>query len=326
MGHSARWLLLAGAVLFAAILVWQGIPAVLATLSSAGYGLLLLALLHLVPVALDAGAVWVFLDREVPAASLRNAILTRWVGESANSLLPAGQLGGPVLMVRQFVQRGIPLPQAAAAVTVSTTNQLLTQMLYALMGITALGANANYSTRVSVSMLISIGVLGVLLVAFYLVQRQGLFSSALRPLARFLAPGDLTGLAGKAEIIDRTVQQTYGRTRQGIVSFALNLMGWLAGTAEVYLVLVLIRSPVGWGNALVLESLGQAIRGAAFAIPGSLGVQEGGYVLLAPLAGLQPEVALALSLAKRAREILLGVPGLIYLHRFERRAPGVPMA
>jgi uncharacterized membrane protein YbhN (UPF0104 family) len=69
---------------------------------------------------------------------------------------------------------------------------------------------------------------------------------------------------------------------------------------------------------MLLESLGQAIRGAAFAIPGALGVQEGGYLLLAPLAGLSPETALALSLAKRARELLLGVPGLLYLHLAER--------
>ena len=69
------------------------------------------------------------------------------------------------------------------------------------------------------------------------------------------------------------------------------------------------RDPVSWSDALVLESLGQAIRGAAFAIPGSLGVQEGGYLLLAPLAGLPPEAALALSLAKRAREVLLGRAG-----------------
>jgi hypothetical protein len=54
---------------------------------------------------------------------------------------------------------------------------------------------------------------------------------------------------------------------------------------------------VGWHDALLLESVGQAIRGAAFAIPGSLGAQEGGYLLLAPLVGLPPDAALALSLA-----------------------------
>ena len=76
---------------------------------------------------------------------------------------------------------------------------------------------------------------------------------------------------------------------------------------------------MSWRDALLLESLGQAIRGAAFAIPGALGVQEGGYLLLAPLRrACAPDAALALSFAKRAREILLGVPGLFYLHHCER--------
>jgi uncharacterized membrane protein YbhN (UPF0104 family) len=103
-----------------------------------------------------------------------------------------------------------------------------------------------------------------------------------------------------------------------LASFALSLIGWLVGTVEVYWILQLLRSSVSWADALILESLGQAIRGAAFAIPGSLGVQEGGYLLLAPFAGLPPDVALALSLAKRAREVLLGLPGLLYLHLSER--------
>jgi hypothetical protein len=86
----------------------------------------------------------------------------------------------------------------------------------------------------------------------------------------------------------------------------------------VYWILDLIRFPVGWADALLLESVGQAIRGAAFAVPGALGVQEGGYVLLATLVGLPSHAGLALSLAKRTREILLGLPGLLYLHLSER--------
>jgi uncharacterized membrane protein YbhN (UPF0104 family) len=98
----------------------------------------------------------------------------------------------------------------------------------------------------------------------------------------------------------------------------LSFVGWVIGTAEVYLILQLLQYPVSWSDALLLESLGQAIRAAGFAIPGSLGIQEGGFLLLAPLAGLRPETALALSLAKRAREVILGVPGLLYLHLSER--------
>ena len=79
-----------------------------------------------------------------------------------------------------------------------------------------------------------------------------------------------------------------------------------------------LEHPVSWSEALLLESLGQAIRGAGFAVPGALGIQEGGYLLLAPLAGLPPQAALALSLAKRAREVLWALPGLLWWYRSEQ--------
>ncbi len=69
--------------------------------------------------------------------------------------------------------------------------------------------------------------------------------------------------------------------------------------------------PIGLGEALVIESLLHAIRGAAFAIPGALGAQEGGLVLLCAIFGIPPEQAIALSLVKRAADLVLGVPGLL---------------
>ena len=54
-----------------------------------------------------------------------------------------------------------------------------------------------------------------------------------------------------------------------------------------------------------------AVRGAAFAIPGALGAQEGGLVLLCAAFGIPPEQAIALSLVKRAADLVLGVPGLL---------------
>ena len=71
---------------------------------------------------------------------------------------------------------------------------------------------------------------------------------------------------------------------------------------------------------MLLESLGQAIRGAGFAIPGALGVQEGGYLLLAPLAGLSLNAGWRCR-SPSARELLLGLPGLLYLHWASRSAP-----
>ena len=59
-------------------------------------------------------------------------------------------------------------------------------------------------------------------------------------------------------------------------------------------------------------------RKSAF-VPAAIGVQEGGYAVLAQLFGLPAEMGLAVSLLKRAREIVLGVPALIYWQAIEGR-------
>jgi putative membrane protein len=304
------------------VLVSQGLPAVLATLALAGWGLLWVALFHLLPLVLDAAAIQVLFETVGgKRATLRDAVLVRWIGESANSLMPAGQLGGPALMIRQLNQRGVPIQAAVAQITVSTTFQTLAQVVFALLGLVlaATRASASLQHNLRAPLLIASAVLAVPMVMFYLLQRRGLFGRLLRAAARFSGKRHWLRLMSRAEAIDGALESTYGRWPQVAASFGWSLLGWLAGTGEVYLILHLLGNAVGWGDALVLESLGQAIRGAAFAIPGSLGVQEGGYLLLAPLASLAPEVALALSLAKRARELLLAVPGLVYLHLSERR-------
>ena len=43
----------------------------------------------------------------------------------------------------------------------------------------------------------------------------------------------------------------------------------------------------------------------------SHGVSEGGFVVFGALLGLPAEIALAIALAKRVRELALGLPGLI---------------
>jgi putative membrane protein len=326
MTRTATFALSAGVLLFIGVLVSQGLPVVVATLALAGWGLLFVAIFHLLPLVLDAAAIRVLFEPGVGSAavprSMRAAVLARWAGESANSLMPAGQLGGPVLMARHLAQRGLALPEAAAAITVSTTLQTFAQIAFALLGVALLGAEASDLSRpaLRVSSLIASGLLAVQVGGFYWMQRRGLFSKLMRAASRFAGKRDWSQWVSHAAAIDRAVQVSYGRRGPVAASFLLSMTGWLVGTGEVYLILLLIHHPVNWLNSLLLESLGQAIRGAAFAIPGALGVQEGGYLLLAPLAGLPPEAALALSLAKRARELLLGVPGLLYVHLSSRAA------
>jgi putative membrane protein len=318
MNRAARWLLSAGVLLFIGVIASQGLATVVATLAIAGWGLLLVALFHLLPLAIDAAAIRVLFTG---FGSMRDALLTRWLGESANGLMPGGVIGGPVFMARYLAQRGLMMQDAAAAITVSTTLQTFAQIGFALLGVALLGAHGgqNSETALRTSSLVASGLLAIQLGGFYLMQRRGLFSKLMHAATRFFGKRDWgkrdwSERISQAQAIDAAVEITYGRAGAVALSFVLSLVGWLVGTGEVYLILELLRSPVSWSDALMLESLGQAVRGAGFAIPGALGVQEGGYMLLAPLAGLAPQAGLALSLAKRARELLLGLPGLLFLH------------
>ena len=320
MRRKESWLLPIGVLLFAAVVASQGAATVLAALAVAQWGLLLVALYHLLPLLIDAAAIQVLLDQAEPRSSWSGAVLARWAGETANSVLPAGQLGGPVIMIRHLMQRGVRASDAVAAITVSTTFQTLAQLVFALVGLLLLashhGGFADQGLRIG--LLIGTGALGLMLCLFYLLQRRGLFVGLAR--LRTHLPGRHGGstLLERAAAIDQAIQTAHSRAGRIAATFLLSLAGWLVGTGEVYWMLTLVAHPVSWGDALLIESLGQAIRGAGFAIPGSLGVQEGGYLLIGSLAGLPPDVALALSLGKRAREILWALPGLFRLHRFEQ--------
>ena len=320
MSRAAVILLTIGGGLFVALLAWQGFGSVVSTLMAAGWGLALVAAFHLLPLALDAGAISVMFDRKHKEVTERDAIFARWIGESVNSLLPAGQIGGPVMMVRQLSQRGLRMRDAAAAITVSTTLQALAQIVFAMLGLLLFGASAAHGAMhdLQTAALIATGVLAAMIIGFYMAQRRGLFGKALRVMSKVFGKRDWSSLTTRADAVDVAVRELYEQRGKVAASFALSLAGWIVGTVEVWLALRFLGHPVGWIDALLLESLGQAIRGAAFAIPGSLGVQEGGYLLLAPLVGLPPDAALALSLVKRARELLLGLPGLLYLHFSER--------
>ena len=89
------------------------------------------------------------------------------------------------------------------------------------------------------------------------------------------------------------------------------MLAWALGAAEIWLALYFMDIPVTIADALLLESLILAVRAAAFFVPGAVGVQEGAFVLLGAAIGLSPEVALALSLIKRVRELVIGVPALL---------------
>ena len=91
------------------------------------------------------------------------------------------------------------------------------------------------------------------------------------------------------------------------------MLAWLASAAEVWVLLRLLGAPISPTGALIVEGLAQPIRATAILVPGALGTQEGGGVLLCSWLGIPPAAGLALWLVRRGRETLFDVLGLAYL-------------
>jgi uncharacterized membrane protein YbhN (UPF0104 family) len=144
-----------------------------------------------------------------------------------------------------------------------------------------------------------------------------------------LARGAENGLVGDAAVAtpcppgrDRQTARPvlaviYARRNSLLASGQVHIVGWLIGTAEVWIALRFMGLPATINEALVIESLMQAVRGAAFAIPGAFGAQEAGLILLCGIFQIPPDQALALSLIKRAADLVVGVPGLVSLQVLE---------
>ena len=297
---------LAGLALFVGVIAWQGVGQVLAALAVAGPGLLLVAAFHAAPLVTNAIG-W---RRLLPADGPGLAAVTRarWVGESVNGLLPVAQIGGNVARATMLARRGVPAGTAGASVVVDITMNVVAQIAFTLCGLGVLLATVG--ARLAVPVLIGTAVMSALLLGFYLSQRRGLFGGGARVLDRLsrrVARGDF---ARGAAALDSEVQRLYGDRAALRVTAAWHFVSWVLGAGEVWLGLYWLGHPVGPVTALLIESLGQALRSAAFLVPGALGIQEGGYLLLGAAFGLDPATALALSLVKRTREVLLGVPGL----------------
>jgi putative membrane protein len=233
----------------------------------------------------------------------------RWIREAVNSMLPVAQLGGNLVGIRLLMHRGMRGPLAGAGTTLDLTIEASTQLLFTIGGFVVLATtypDDNWMSWVQGGIIT--GLVGV--GGFIVAQRAGLLrlvEGAAALLQRFFPELPVEIVQG----MHAELMRLQGRGRAIGKAVGLHLLAWLLGTGETWLALYAMGVPVGLAEAFVIESLGQAARSAGFAVPGALGVQEAGFILVCELYGIHPDTAIALSMVKRARELTVGLPGLL---------------
>ncbi|MBX3028322.1 flippase-like domain-containing protein [bacterium] len=296
-----------GAALFVAVLRSQGVGAVVAALAVAGPALLPIAAFHAVPLLANALG-WRRLLPPAAPVGLGALVHARWISESVNGLLPVAQIGGNVVRATLLARRGVAGGAAGASVVLDVTLNVVAQIVFTLLGLGLLLSTAG--ARLAGPVLLGTAIMAAALLGFVLAQRRDVFAGGARLLRAVTGRLGQRDLGRDAAAIDAAVRALYGRRAALVGATTWHLASWIAGAGEVWLGLYCLGHGVDVVTALLIESLGQALRSAAFFVPGALGVQEGGYLLLGGAFGIAPETALALSLVKRSRELLLGLPGL----------------
>jgi putative membrane protein len=306
----------AGIALGTALILYFGLEQVGTAFLTAGWtGLAAMTGVYLASAVLCALA-WRFLF----VAPIRSAtLLCHWVRllrDSVANILAVVPAAGEIAAARELAIFGVRPGAAVATTVVDFTMEIVSLILFALLGLILL-ALERPGEGVGWWALGGLAVSTVAIAGFIAAQRGGLFS-LLQSFSDRLGLTAAWSADDQSQSIHAAIQDIYRDPRRPIASAAVHLVAWIVGSGEAWLALSFMGHPLGIGDVVVIESFLLSLRMALF-VPWAAGVQEGGYVMLGALYGLGPDVALGLSLLKRARELVTGVPCLLIWQALETR-------
>ncbi len=293
-----------GVAAMAALVGYFGAGAVMRSLlavGGAGFGAI--CAIHLALIAV-MGLAWRML---LPGVSSGKVMWARLVRDSGAEALPLSQVGGYVLGARALTLARVPGTLAVASTIVDVTLEFVAQLAYTALGLVWL-VRLQPDSEVATPVLLGLAVAAAAAAAFVLMQRRGF--GYFDRIARMLGRGWAERSAAGAAALHAALAGIYRHRSRLWANCALHLACWIASTVEAWLALRFAGEPLPFGAVLALESLLYAIRTAAFMVPQAVGVQEGAYILLGAAFGMTPEMALALSLLKRARDLAIGLPAI----------------
>ena len=309
---------LLGLALLITLVVRADLAAMLHTLGATGAQLLWLIPFRALYFLLYAIG-WLNLLRPVDPERRAGIGYLFWVTsvrDAIDRLLPVASVGGSVVGIRLLRWRGLGAAPVGATIIMEILLTLMALYLFAALGLLLLvdlGAFGQQYRRLLLAFVLSLPVP----IATALLLRYG---SVFERLQRFLRP--LIGQPAMSEgaaSLDYEIRAALHRRRPLLVAGALQFAALVSGAFEIWFALRLFGHPVGPRSALALESMTQAVRHVAFVIPAGLGVQEAGLVIFGHALGISSELAIAVSMAKRIREVLCGLPSLISWQWLEGR-------
>jgi uncharacterized protein (TIRG00374 family) len=217
------------------------------------------------------------------------------------------------------------LSSATASVLTAKLTFSLAQGLFAFVGFVLTFRRLNFPPLVLVGLSGALVFVLTLLAMFFWLQQRGLFTTTADIARRLRLPKRWVDLAQRGtSSLDAHIGE-FLKQRGG--DFALSVMshlaGLLIGAVQVYVLLRWLGLPADAVTCIAIESVAILIQVATFLVPGSIGVQEGGKVLIFTALGLPPQAGLSVGVAFRLNQIAgiaLGLCSFAFLHWRKRQA------
>jgi len=280
--------------------------------------LLVLLIPSVIMYVVEAYGWKVTLGPSAKAIPFWRVLAIRTAGEVVNMTTPTAYVGGEPLKAYLLKKHHVPMVEGLASVIIAKTTMTIAEVLFILLGIALgvwlLGGNDSSGHTVAAA-LVSVGLLAFGTAAFVFVQRQGLFTWILGFLRKIgLKIAYLEAREEKLRSLDRTILEFYRHNRSAFyASTGLFFLGWMAEALEVYVIVYYLGGPAMALSAISIGALSVFIKGGTFFIPGSLGTQDGGNVLLLSAFGYSDVTGITFALLRRFRELVWIGIGLLCL-------------
>lgn len=300
--------LVVGLALLTLVVAVVGYQSVAGAVERAGLAGFAIYTLYWPLVIVVLGSAWFAVAPGLELNGLGILIWARLLREAGSDILPFAQVSGFLLGARVARTEGISEELVVASTIADVTSELAAQVLFTLLGVVLLTLQLRGAAHGALLIWSMAGALGFLVFAassLWLVQGRAV--SWLGGLAQRWLPGSVN----RASAVRASLAAIYRRPLRLLAALTLHSLGWVGSGLGSWIVLQIMGAHAPLWAVLAIESLMYAARSIAFILPGGLGVQEGAYALLAPFFGLQPSDLLAISLLRRARDLVVGVPTLL---------------
>lgn len=254
-----------------------------------------------------------------PAATWWTFYRIRLVGEAYNNALPLASVGGEPIKAKLLKDAfDIDYTATGAAFLIAKTANLIALVVFLAVGFWIMLEDPRFPPAYRTTAGLGLAAFALGCGALWAAQQGRLARWVHRALhGRGETPRVLRALDALTRF-DAQLAAVYRRApRRFFVILLLAFATWVAGVFEIQIILAAVGTPVGVGEAWMVEAAAQLVRAAAFFIPAGLGVVDGSFVLMVGIVTGSPALGVLVAVVRRARDLVwIGLGVFAGLQRF----------